>query len=181
MTIEIKNELNHVILTGTETTLTNFANMILDKVKLKEALLSTFFEPGSKAIKIEIFDLEKIDSNQGAPCPPYVYAQTPVRAPVEKFKYEISFDFTKDSQVNLRENIWPETLAKRIIKSEFGLDPNIDNGAGDIRYATNDPEMFIELLKILQYASGGGWWCSEQMPQGYTVFQNGTRILGISS
>ena len=49
--------------------------------------------------------------------------------------YSIKFDFTGDKLEDLREDIWPITLAKRIIKAEFGADPSVDNGE-DIRYET---------------------------------------------
>jgi len=172
MTIEIKTGLDQIIISGHPGTLANLANMIIQKIHLKDRLSATFVESGSKAIKIELLEIN--NPTQGAPYPPpQIYEDKASKT--ELFKYEIGFDFTKDSQINLREHIWPETLAKRIIKSEFGLDPHVDNGANDVRYETENPVLFIELLKILQYASGGGWWCSKPMPQGYNVFHRGIR------
>lgn len=89
--------------------------------------------------------------------------------------YHIKFDFTSDRQDSLREGVWPETLAKRLLKSEFGIDPTTDNGNGDVRYDIEDPKLMLELMKIAKLHSAGGWWCVEPMPKDQTVFHFRTR------
>jgi len=85
-------------------------------------------------------------------------------------KYHIKFDFTEDKQEALLATVWPETLAKRIIFSELGLEPSTDNGHGDVRYDTDDPVLMLELMKIAKQHSAGGWWCVEPMPVNNNVF-----------
>lgn len=84
--------------------------------------------------------------------------------------YRIKFDFTTDRQQDLQEEIWPVSLAKRIIKAELGLIPCAENSGGDIRYETEDPEKFVELLKLAFAHSAGGWWSMTHMPEGFSVF-----------
>lgn len=88
----------------------------------------------------------------------------------KEFKYEVKFEFTRDGQEYLLEKVWSESIGKRIIKAELGLDPAVDNSNGDIRYQTNDAAIFAELLKLCVLHSAGGWWCSEPMPKDYIVF-----------
>lgn len=90
-------------------------------------------------------------------------------------KYSVKFDFTKDGREHLLDTVWPETLGKRIIKAELGLDPLVDNGGGDVRYGTDDPALMLELMKLARQFSAGGWWCVEPMPKDHTVFHFGTR------
>jgi hypothetical protein len=85
-------------------------------------------------------------------------------------KYAVAFDFTSDRRGDLLPTVWPETLGKRIIKAELGLEPVVDNGGGDVRYATDDPVIMLELMKLAQQFSAGGWWCSEPMPADKPVF-----------
>lgn len=84
-------------------------------------------------------------------------------------KYEVAFDFTMDGQENLLEKVWPTAIGKRIIKAELGLDPKTDNG-DDVRYQTDDPAVFVELLKLAVQFSAGGWWVAHPMPAKTTVF-----------
>lgn len=90
-------------------------------------------------------------------------------------KYHVKFDFTNDSQESLLSTVWPETLGKRIIKAELGLEPTIDNGNGDIRYKTDDPATMVELMKLAVQFSAGGWWAAEPMPKEQIVFRFGKR------
>lgn len=90
-------------------------------------------------------------------------------------KYSIKFDFTSDRQDSLLSTVWPETLAKRIIKAEFDIEPKVDNGNGDVRYETDDPALMLELMKLAKQHSAGGWWCVEPMPKDQTVFHFGMR------
>ena len=88
--------------------------------------------------------------------------------------YSIKFDFTGDKLEDLREDIWPITLAKRIIKAEFGMGPNVDNGE-DIRYVTESASTFVELLRIAINHSAGGWWTADPMPKESHVYHLPTR------
>lgn len=84
--------------------------------------------------------------------------------------YKIKFDFTTDKQNDLREKIWPESIAKRIIKNELKLYPCVENGHGDVRYETNDAGTMMELMKIAKLHSAGGWWAAEPMKKEGDVF-----------
>lgn len=81
-------------------------------------------------------------------------------------KYEVAFDFTGSQQNELLEKVWPAEIGKRVIKAELGLDPAVENGGGDVRYRTDDPAVFVELLKLCVQHSAGGWWVAEPMPGG---------------
>ena len=81
-------------------------------------------------------------------------------------KYTVKFDFTDGRQEHLLEMVWPTEIGKRIIRAELGLEPDVDNGDGDVRYGTDDPAVFVELLKLCVQHSAGGWWTAEPMPNG---------------
>ena len=81
-------------------------------------------------------------------------------------KYHVKFDFTRDTQNDLKEGVWTVSVGQRIIKAEYGLDPTTDNGGGDIRYETDDAATFAELLSLAFQYSDGGWWSVRPMPDG---------------
>jgi len=81
-------------------------------------------------------------------------------------KYHVKYNFTKGKQADLKEDVWTVAVAQRIIKREFGLDPTVDNGGGDIRYETDDAATFAELLALCFEYSDGGWWSLRPMPDG---------------
>lgn len=85
-------------------------------------------------------------------------------------KFSVKFDFTSDRQEELRAGIWNVSVGQRIIKAELGLDPGTINSGGDIRYYTDDANIFAELLKICMCHSDGGWFCINPMPNDSTVF-----------
>lgn len=85
-------------------------------------------------------------------------------------KFSVKFDFTSDRQDDLKAGIWPATVGMRIIKAELGLEPGTINRDGDVRYYTDDANIFAELLKICMCHSDGGWFTIDPMPTGSTVF-----------
>ncbi|MCF7843701.1 hypothetical protein K9M47_02265 [Candidatus Gracilibacteria bacterium] len=85
-------------------------------------------------------------------------------------KYEVAFDFTTERQEDLREGIFTAEAGKRLIKAELGIDPCVENSGGDVRYATDDPKVGFELLRLAFTISAGGWVAIEPMPKGQVVF-----------
>jgi len=85
-------------------------------------------------------------------------------------KYSVAFRFTIDTKENLRPGIYTESAGKRLIKAELNLDPDVDNGGGDVRYYTEDPAIALELLKLAFTISNGGWWTMSPMPKDQNVF-----------
>ena len=85
-------------------------------------------------------------------------------------KYSVAFRFSTDRQDDLKTGIYTETAGKRLIKAELELDPDVDNGSGDVRYHTDDPIKMLELLKLAFTIADGGWWTMKPMPKGENVF-----------
>ncbi len=84
-------------------------------------------------------------------------------------KYHIKFSFTSDRQEDLKEGIWTESVGKRMIKAEFGLDPCTVNSNGDLRYETTDGDTAMKLMEIAFTTSKGGWWSIGEMEGVYHI------------
>lgn len=85
-------------------------------------------------------------------------------------KYTVGFDFTTGKKEDLLETVWPASLGIRIIKAEIGLEPTVVNSLTDVRYQTDNPTEFAELLSLAFQYSAGGFICIEPMPKNHVVF-----------
>lgn len=83
----------------------------------------------------------------------------------ERDKFQVAFVFTKTGATDLKAGVWTGPVARRIIKAELGLDPSTD-----IRYNTDDPRIFADLMVIAYLHSDGGWFCVNPMPKETTVY-----------
>jgi hypothetical protein len=88
----------------------------------------------------------------------------------ERRKYSIALQFTKDQEGDLIPGVCIGGIAKRLITAMVGIDPYDEYDEGDLRYETDDAEVFAILLKLAYIIAKGGWFSIEPMPPGIGVF-----------
>ena len=77
--------------------------------------------------------------------------------------HHIKFTFTRDETEELVQNVWTVSVARRIIHAELDILPYKEQSGGDIRYETDDADVFVKLLRIAFEHAESGWWRTDDM------------------